>query len=410
MSAKIRILFVDDDPCVLQGLQRSLRSMRQDWEMSFVGGGEAAVKELEQNPFDVVVSDLRMPGMDGVQLLTLIKQRYPEITRIALSGHSSKEAMLRTTGPIHQFLPKPCNVARLKATIRRAITLQGMLQHDHLRRLTAQLETLPCLRANYARLIEELDYPETTVHAIGRIISKDVALYTRILQTVNSAYFGLRRRITSIDDAISLVGLNMIRVLVLGSHVFNRFIGEKVLCINAEQLHNHSLQVGLTAKKIAANLGALRDVSDRAMLAGMMHDIGKLVFAGCMADEYRSIFSSSTLQGPNLCRQEQAALGADHSRIGGYLLGLWGFADDIIEAVAFHHDPSNSLSEEVNPFGAMEEQSAIQILTAVHAADALSLEQIGISDALDSAYLEKLNVMDRMEKWRESQCVAGAAS
>ncbi len=409
MNPKIRILFVDDDPCILQGLQRSLRSMRQEWEMVFVDGGEAAVKQLEQTLFDVVVSDLRMPGMDGVQLLSYIKQHFPEITRIALSGHSSKEAMLRTTGPIHQFLPKPCNIARLKATIHRAMTLQGMLRHEHLRRITAQLETLPCLRANYMRLIEELEHPETTVHAIGRIVSQDVAIYARIMQTVNSAYFGLRRHITRIDEAITLVGLNMIRVLVLGAHVFNRFIGEQELCINAEMLQNHSLEVGLSARKIALDLGALKDVAERAMLAGMMHDIGKLVFAGCMAEEYKAIFTAAHVQGRALCDQEKETLGADHSRIGGYLLGLWGFADNIIEAVAFHHDPTNGFNEEHNPFGALEEQHVIQTLTAVHVADALVLEQSGVANALDKPYLQRLNLLDRVDKWRQAQCFVGAA-
>ena len=145
------------------------------------------------------------------------------------------------------------------------------------------------------------------------------------------------------------------------------------------------------------------------MLAGMMHDIGKLVFAACMPDEYGSIFTEAGMRSSTLCQREQELLGADHSRMGGYLLGIWGFADDIIEAVAFHHDPSNGFKAEANPFGVLEEQSVIHILTAVHVADALSQEPADVAEALDKGYLERLNLMDSVAKWRQKQEFAGAA-
>ena len=106
MPEKQRILFVDDDPMVLRGLRRTLDTMRNEWDMSFAGGGPEAVDVLAQEPFDVIVSDMRMPGMTGVELLEHVREHYPQMVRIALSGQSSKESVLRSVGPIHQYLPK----------------------------------------------------------------------------------------------------------------------------------------------------------------------------------------------------------------------------------------------------------------------------------------------------------------
>src|SRR5262245_37814840 len=98
-----KILFVDDEPNVLQGLERMLRSMRHEWEMQFAMSGPAALERLAEQTFDVIVSDMRMPGMTGAQLLTEVSQRHPHIVRIILSGQADQEDILRSVGPTHQY-------------------------------------------------------------------------------------------------------------------------------------------------------------------------------------------------------------------------------------------------------------------------------------------------------------------
>ena len=109
-----RILFVDDEPMILQGIQHSLRGMRAEWEVALANSGAEALETMAQAPFDVVITDMRMPGMDGAQLLDLVKVKFPRTVRIILSGQSDRETILRSVGPSHQYLSKPCDLDELK--------------------------------------------------------------------------------------------------------------------------------------------------------------------------------------------------------------------------------------------------------------------------------------------------------
>ena len=102
-----KLLFVDDDPAVLQGLRRMLRVMADEWEMSFAESGQQALQMMKKVPVDMVVSDMRMPGMDGAQLLKEVKNNFPGTIRIILSGYVDETAIIRSSGSVHQFLSKP---------------------------------------------------------------------------------------------------------------------------------------------------------------------------------------------------------------------------------------------------------------------------------------------------------------
>ena len=116
-----RILFVDDDVDVLESLRDALRKDRQRWDFAFATGGAAALEELARRPCNVVVSDMRMPGMDGAELLTRVKDQHPTVARLVLSGHAEQEAMERAMRVAQEFLSKPCQIAVLRATIERAL-------------------------------------------------------------------------------------------------------------------------------------------------------------------------------------------------------------------------------------------------------------------------------------------------
>jgi DNA-binding NtrC family response regulator len=116
---RLRILFVDDEPRVLRGLERALGGQRDGWDMSFADGGEAALALCDQPlGFDVVVSDIRMPGIDGVALLREVRHRLPQATRIALTGHADSDEAL--SGLVHGFLAKPCDPQELCSVIESA--------------------------------------------------------------------------------------------------------------------------------------------------------------------------------------------------------------------------------------------------------------------------------------------------
>ena len=149
---KTRILFVDDEPNVLSALRRMFHDMRGEWEMDFASDGPSGLAMIAEQPYDVVVADMRMPGMDGAMFLREAQVQNPGAIRIVLSGHSDRDMILQTVRPAHQFLQKPCQPAELKAVIARGLSLREVfLDLDDPRRRVAAGERLAQARRPVGR-------------------------------------------------------------------------------------------------------------------------------------------------------------------------------------------------------------------------------------------------------------------
>jgi putative nucleotidyltransferase with HDIG domain len=394
-----RVLFVDDETRILQGLQRMLRSQRTDWDMTFAASPAEALEAMDASPFDVVVSDMRMPGMSGVQLLEEVKRRQPDAIRIILSGQSSEESVLSSVGPAHQFLAKPCDPDELLATVRRACGLRALLRHGDLQKLLSQVGVLPSVPELYLQLVTELKSPSASVHRVASLVSSDVGMSAKILQMVNSAFFGIRRRVSDPQQAISLLGLSTVTALVLSAKVFGRFDEARLHAARLSGLAAHSLAVAGLARSIVRAEQVTSVVQDDSFTAALLHDVGKLVLATHMTDQYgRAVDLAAREQCP-LWLAEREVFGADHAHVGAYLLGLWGLPDSIVEALAFHHEPDRCERESFAP------------LTAVHVADALHHEAEGASGAalrplLSLDYIGRLGRTDAIAAWRALQTPA----
>ena len=246
MSDRKRILFVDDEARILEGLRRMLRVMRSQWDMMFAGSAAEALQELETRPYDVIVSDMRMPGMHGADLLESVKRKYPRMVRIALSGQTSKEEVLRAVGPVHQYLPKPCDADTLKATITRVCSFREILVNPRLQGLITQLESLPCISSFYTELIEELHSDDASVQKVSGIISQDIGMTVKVLQMVNSAFFGVRQHVQSLAQAVTLLGLETIRSLALTAKIFSCFEPVSLQNFSIHSLWQHCVEIGNT--------------------------------------------------------------------------------------------------------------------------------------------------------------------
>lgn len=391
-----KILFVDDDPHLLEGLERILLAMPHDWKMAFVATGPRAVDMLQQEHFDVVVSDIRMPGMDGIQLLAEVKRLSPDTIRFLLSGQTENELIYRSVAEAHQFLSKPCKPKLLKECVDRAIALRELLNNDSLLAMVAQLGTLPPVPEVYARLCEALKDSECSVNDVGRIIEMDQAMTAKILQVTNSAFFALRQQVSTAAHAVSLLGLDTVKALVLATGVFapmeeSRF--PKGFSIDA--LWKHSMLVGAYARSICEGEEPWKKESGDAYTAGLLHDIGKLVFTSVSADDYFRVHEYAVANQVSLLLAEKAVLGCTHSEIGAYLLGIWGLPNGIVESVAYHHRPMESIGNHFSP------------LTAVHVADALArIRHNGPAEypdpGIDFAYIDRLGLMERLPSWEEA--------
>ncbi len=271
-----RILFVDDDPLVFEGLQRMLAPQNGQWEMSFAPEGETALLLLAATPFDVVVSDLRMPKMDGAVLLKTVRERWPSVVRIILSGKADMEDALRAAPVAHQCLLKPCDPAMLRSAIERATNLSELLSSKLLAGIVGSVQDLPVMPRAYIELRDALSNPNYSLKKIVRIVEQDVGISAKILQLVNSAFFGLPKDISSVHIAVCYLGAEMLQNLVLSAEVFHVFEkGKAIKEFSFEDLHIHSQ---LTAK-IAGSLLPPSPTRDAATIAGLLHDVGKLILA-----------------------------------------------------------------------------------------------------------------------------------
>ena len=389
-----RILFVDDEANVLSGLRRMLRGQRKVWKMQFANGGAEALQMLEEETFDVIVSDMRMPCVDGAALLTHVAEHYPSTVRLVLSGQSEHEKIFRAVGPAHQFLSKPCDPDVLVKTIQRACGLHGHLQNESLVELTSRITCLPSLPKIYSELLHELELDDASMDRVAEMIESDLAMSAKVLQLVNSSFFGLPQHVTSPKHAVMLLGLDIIRPLALTANAFSQYEDPGVQGFSLQTTMHHCIAVASAARKIAECESNDTQLIDDSFIAAMLHDIGKLILAVNMTDEFQRAVTLARETNRPLWEAELEVFGTTHSEVGAHLLGLWGLPDPIVEAVAFHHRPSRVQTVELSP------------LTCVHAANVLLHPQISSDDSpaaleWDQEYLESLGCGDGAQKWAD---------
>ncbi len=353
---KKQILFVDDEPHVLGGLKRSLHSMRDEWDIYTAPSGAEALDFLKTKPIDLVVSDLRMPGMDGVELLKTIQHLHPEMIRFVLSGYADRFMILRCAGPAHKFLVKPCEIDPLIKSIRRSFALRDLVQSHGVQQFIANATELPALPSLYEALMNALQSRDSSMAQIASIIDSDSVLSGKLLHLVNSTFFGY---IQSISQAVSYLGAEAMSAIALTAALFAPYLNDTQDEFGIQASYDHSISVGATAGRWIAKILKDRKLSEETTMAGMTHDIGKLVFIRNRPDDWRKAIQFAAEKNLPLHAAEREIFGVSHAEIGAVLLNRWGVADNIVEAVAYHHHPANSLGREQNS------------LFAVHVANAL---------------------------------------
>jgi putative nucleotidyltransferase with HDIG domain len=387
-----RILFVDDEPELLDGLQRMLRGMRREWEMEFSVSGADALAVMEARPFHVVVTDMRMPGMDGCELLNRVKELYPQAVRIVLSGHTNMDSVLKTVGLAHQYLSKPCDADLLKATINRACSPRDLLDDGDLVRVISGIERLPSLPTLYSEVMKEMASEDSSLNRVGEIIAKDSGMSAKILQLVNSAFFGLPRHVTNPVRAVHLLGLEIVKALILSVKIFSQF-SRPGLPFTLESLWKHSMSVGFFAKAIAREAGLGQETVEEAFMAGLLHDVGKLILVDKFPEKWTEMAACVKSEGCNLWEAERHVLGTSHAQIGAYLLGIWGLSESIVEAVNYHHNPDKC------PNAALSTLTAVYAANMFEAHDSSDKEEKSLPE-FDREYLGKLGVFEQVETWR----------
>jgi HD-like signal output (HDOD) protein len=387
-----RIIFVDDDQNILQGIRRMLRPMRQEWNLTFANSGSEALDILKDELYDAIVSDTRMPGMNGIELLNEVRELYPNVIRIGLSGHTDEHLALESTRTTHQQLVKPCESEALKATISKALQMRLKVKNESLNNFITRTDSLPSLPKLYQEITEVMQTDSGSLADVANIISKDIAMTAKILQLVNSAFFGLARHVESTQEAVMYLGYDVIRGLVLTIKLFSDLEAANQSGLDLDELWTRSFSIAGLSKHIAKLANLDNKSQDYAHMAGMLHDVGILVMAMNMPDEYSEVLKLKIEEKTNTCILEERIFGCTHAEVGGALLGIWGLPDPIVDAVTNHHTPSHSSYETLSP------------VTAVHLANIYYWQnfQVDYPVPIDSAYIESLDLKDSFNKWQQN--------
>ncbi len=372
----MRLLLVDDETRVLEGLERLLYA-RDDWDVITASSAAEAIELLEVERFDVLVSDMRMPGMDGADLLAIARDQYPETVRIVLSGQSDDVASLRAARVAHQFLTKPCSADVFIPVVERAIALQRYLHDDVVRKALGRVDKLPAVPRIYMQLSEALD-ADRPAEEISAIIRQDPALAAKLLQLVNSSFFVRGRPMADVASAVVRLGVRIIRDLTLTVEVFGRATNHMPSCLSIEDLQMSALGTAQVAQKLVKP-------ADHAVafMAALLRDVGLLALAETAPDTLCEMYTEACKQRCPVSEIERATIGTGHGEIGAWVLGVWGLPLDIVEAVANHHTPERIVAAEMT------------VAAAVHIAGAL------VDGAEpDKTLVERIGLAKTMPGWR----------
>jgi len=392
----IDVLIAESSSSAQEALLSRLKPLRDAWNMQYVIGTAAAQSALEAQRFDVVISDIGSAAggatLDGIALLRDVRDRWPATVRLILSAQTSQDSVMKALPVAHQILAKPFDLTHLSRIVARACTLQAKLYSNGVMASLGSLKSLPAVPRLYQQLTQDLDSGRATPKSVASIIEQDMSMTLRLLQLVNSAFFGLARRITNIREAVTYLGFEPIRHLVASAELFRAM---SKICAPAgfslEEVQRHSQRVGMTAATLLTD----RELSRTAYCAGMLHDIGQVILAVSMPEAYARAIDLSKRMGIRQHIAEQQIFACTHAEIGAHVLALWGLPPSLVEAVAFHHQPA-ALGE-----------AQLGLTGAIHVADAMEHARLdGMSPSNPTPVLKRID-QDWIEAIGQRQALDG---
>lgn len=370
------IAFIDDDCRILDGIKRMLRRERTRWDMSFFESVDRFFEEHGKKTFDIVVSDIRMPKTNGVELLQKVKNLSPATIRIALSGFAQEELLLESLQVSHQFIAKPAESDEIIRAIDLSLSVEQLINVAGLKSAVGSIDSLPTLPVVYSKIMQVLATEGCTFREVGAIVAEDVALSTNVIRIVNSAYFGLRRHIESVEQAASILGMDTIKNLTLSGSVFKAFSNDKVDTRSIGALNHLALRRSRLMRKFTDAAQLSGRTKDHCQVAALMSVLGELI---CLA------FPDA------LASKKTGSI--EHPTIGAYALSIWGMPQAVVAAVMWQSDPGDSQYDEISPIAVLHAVVGMQ----------LDYDSRGVTDEgnerINFDYLETVAGKQLVEQW-----------
>lgn len=388
-----RVLFVDDEPAVLQGLGRALRRMRHRWQMHFAESGDAAMRLLATTPIDVLVTDLRLPGMDGAALLERVRREYPEVVRLVLSGHGEAGRLTHAQALAHAHLSKPSEAEDIEHCVEHCWLVHQRLHNPRLRQAAADMEHLAPPPSLFRQLTELAENEDVSATAITQLLERESATAARVLELANAPWIGHGNRANDAVTAVNILGPDRLRTLALAAALFSAHEGDTYVAgFSPPELQHHSVQIA----KLAT---ALLDTEPQRLLAyaaAMLHDIGLLAASAHRSGQLEASLQCARARGIALHSAEEELHGFSHADLGAFILARWGVAYPLVEVVLFHHAPRLASHRHFDALGAVH--VAEQLLTSGPVGTPPTPPFY--TGAIDTGYLASVGVSDRLPQWQ----------
>lgn len=290
----------------------------------------------------------------------------------------------------------------------RACSVRETAKNDQVRSIAASLGTLPSTPELYVQLTRAASSEAANAQDIGRIIARDPAVCAKVLQLVNSSFFGLGRRVSSVEQAVSLLGIIRMKSLVLSSQITEEFRpARQVPGFSAKRLLERSMLTAEYAQAISRAEGQDRERQDQAFAAGLLHDVGLLVLAARKVDVLEEALAKTIAEGIAYCDAERSLLGGTHADISACLLELWNLPPRLVEGVSLHHTPGRCGFDGVSAVTAVHSGAAL--LGEVLAGDPDTASDCVFAPQHDLIYLQKIGRAHRVEAWRKLVPAAATA-
>jgi len=383
------VLFVDDNKSILDGYKRLFKNHSEEWRVLFAGDAAVAIELLQHHFIDVIISDLEMPVINGTILLGHVKKISPLTMRIIFTGCIEEKNVMETVKLAHQIYQKPRSLNEIFAILNRAFYLHQIKMNPAVRRILMGVGTIPSIPEVVNEIIVAAEDENYSLKELSHLISQDIGMSMNVLRLINSPYFGLKRQIVSIEQAVSLLGLEVLKTLIITVHLFESFPNLDTTVMH--ELMQHSFNCANHSRKIMQYEHRSKEECDEAFIAGFMHDIGRIIVSSSFPEKNKIIIAKHNSRDLSLAEAEIEVIGVTHEDISAFILALWGFEDHIVEAVAFHHSPSKAQCED--PL----------LLAIVHCADLFDYELsdsiVTREEGLDLPFLEKHNILEKEELW-----------
>ncbi|MEW5796513.1 MAG: HDOD domain-containing protein [Candidatus Zixiibacteriota bacterium] len=360
---EVVVLYVGGDRSLVDFVQQIERYCGGGWRGETAAAGKEAIEACIGAQYDLVIAESSLVNPSVHELMGYLRENQPAALRYVVVDTADKSSMLRFFAEAHQVIARPVQTSALARQLQNALNLQGIFTNPQVKSRIGAIKSLPCLPQTYSRLTAELRSENSSARRVAELISVDAAITAKLLQVVNSAYFGMSRRITDVFHAVNLVGMSTVQSLVLSAGVFEQFQGVSFPQSSMDEIYQDSISVGARSRLLAHSFGLHPGAVEEALLGGMLHDIGRLLMAKCFADELKRAVEAAKERGLTLIAAEEQILGVSDSVIGAYLLSLWGLAHPVVEAVALHYRPRQCPAPVLGP------------LTTVHLAWAITHDE-----------------------------------